>query len=162
MTDNLSFKIRSAKAEDKDVITHCVQQSYRHYITRMGKSPGPMLNDYEEIISLYDVFVMDVFLGKECISTLPPIAGVLVLIKQPASILLDNIAVDPAYQARGLGKELINHAEQQAANWGYQTIELYTHVCMVENIVMYPKLGYTKTKEVSEKGFERVYFEKQL
>src|SRR5258708_5927440 len=39
-------RIRAATAADVPAITEIVDHAYRHYIARMGKPPGPMLDDY--------------------------------------------------------------------------------------------------------------------
>ena len=39
-------RIRAAAADDVSAITEIVDRAYRHYIARMGKPPGPMLDDY--------------------------------------------------------------------------------------------------------------------
>ena len=39
-------RIRAATADDVSAITQIVGQAYRHYIARIGKPPGPMLDDY--------------------------------------------------------------------------------------------------------------------
>jgi hypothetical protein len=39
-------RIRAAIAADVPVIAQIVDHAYRHYIARMGKPPGPMLEDY--------------------------------------------------------------------------------------------------------------------
>jgi hypothetical protein len=38
-------RIRAATGADVSVIGHIVEQAYRHYIPRIGKPPGPMLDD---------------------------------------------------------------------------------------------------------------------
>jgi hypothetical protein len=38
--------IRAATAADVPAIADIVDQAYRHYIARMGKPPGPMLDEY--------------------------------------------------------------------------------------------------------------------
>jgi hypothetical protein len=38
--------IRAATAADVRAIADIVEQAYRHYIARIGKPPGPMLDDY--------------------------------------------------------------------------------------------------------------------
>ena len=40
------LRIRAATAADTLVIADIVDQAYRHYIPRIGKPPGPMLDDY--------------------------------------------------------------------------------------------------------------------
>jgi hypothetical protein len=39
-------RIRAATAADVPAIADIVEQAYRHYVDRMGKPPGPMLEDY--------------------------------------------------------------------------------------------------------------------
>jgi hypothetical protein len=39
-------RIRAATADDVSAIADVVDEAYRHYIARMGKPPGPMLDDY--------------------------------------------------------------------------------------------------------------------
>ena len=41
-------------------------------------------------------------------------------------------------------------------------LRLYTHVLMVENIVIYQHLGFAEIYRVHEKGFDRVYMAKKL
>jgi len=40
------IRIRSADTADVPVIEQIVHDAYQHYIARMGKPPGPMLDDY--------------------------------------------------------------------------------------------------------------------
>ena len=77
-------------------------------------------------------------------------------------VLLDNIAVHPAAQGRGLGRRMIELAESAARRWGYSEIDLYTHVLMVENLALYLRLGYEEIDRRTERGFDRVYLRKRL
>ena len=90
------------------------------------------------------------------------VVGVVVLITDMAEILLDNIAVDPLYQGRGIGRKLIEYAEQYAAANGFSGLNLYTHESMTENIEMYSKLGYLETDRRCESGYDRVYMRKEF
>jgi hypothetical protein len=36
--------------DDVEAVAACVGDAYRHYIERIGKPPGPMLEDYAEVI----------------------------------------------------------------------------------------------------------------
>jgi len=85
-----------------------------------------------------------------------------VLIEKENSILLDNFAVDPVYQGKGVGRLLINFAETKARELGYQNLDLYTHALMTENIEMYERMGYTETERRTQKGFQRVYMRKAV
>lgn len=148
------FLLRKAELMDVTAVENLVQRAYSHYIDRIGSPPGPMLDDYKLILKDHTVWIIEDVFEKQ-------LAGLLVLIKQP-KLLLDNIAVDPEYQGKGLGKELMALAESEAKVFGYDAIELYTHVKMVENIALYGKLGYIERERKVERGLERVYMEKEL
>jgi ribosomal protein S18 acetylase RimI-like enzyme len=85
-----------------------------------------------------------------------------VLLETEAGLLLDNVAVRPELHGRGIGRALIGFAEAEARRRGHVAIRLYTHVLMTENIALYANLGFTETGRVTEKGFDRVYMEKDL
>ena len=99
-----------------------MDEAYRHYITRLGKPPGPMLDDYAARISEGAVWVLEEGTVLAAIIVLPA----------PNYLLLDNIAVSPARQNLGLGRQLLAFAETEALRRGYR---LYTHQTMVENPV---------------------------
>ena len=152
-TDMDEPRIRTATAADVSVIGQIVEQAYRHYIPRIGKPPGPMLDDYNARVSEGVVWVI----GEG--ST---IAGVIVLLPRPDHLLLDNIAVAPARQGSGLGRRLLAFAEAEAVRRGYREIHLYTHQTMTENQGLYAAIGYEETGRGTEAGYERVFMRKRL
>jgi GNAT superfamily N-acetyltransferase len=145
-------KIRPAVKDDASAIAACVHAAYSPYIERMGQPPGPMLDNYAEVIARHAVFVAED----------GAMQGILVLIEEDGGILLDNIAVAPAAQGTGVGRALLEFAEAEARRRGYGAITLYTHELMVENIALYQKIGYRETGRRHEKGFARVYMRKPL
>ena len=146
-------RIRAATGADVSVIGQIVEQAYRHYIPRIGKPPGPMLEDYSARISEGAVWVIEE--GST-------IAGIVVLLPRPDYLLLDNIAVAPARQGSGLGRRLLAFAEAEAVRRGYREIRLYTHETMIENQRLYAAIGYEETGRGTEAGFERVFMRKRL
>ena len=78
------------------------------------------------------------------------------------AMLLDNVAVDPDAQGSGLGRLMLEYAEQAARAAGYPAIRLYTNEAMTENISLYSRIGYTETHRAEEKGLKRVYMVKAL
>jgi ribosomal protein S18 acetylase RimI-like enzyme len=146
-------RIRPATAADVPVIGQIVAQAYRHYIPRIGKPPGPMLDDYVARVSEGAVWVIEE--GSA-------ITGVIVLIAEADHLLLDNIAVAPARQGAGLGRRLLAFAEAEAVRRGYQEIRLYTHQTMTENQRLYAAIGYEETGRGTEAGYERVFMRKRL
>ena len=146
-------RIRAATAADVSVIADVVDQSYRHYIARMGKPPGPMLDDYAARVLEGAVWVLEKGVA---------VAGIIVLLPAPDYLLLDNIAISPARQGLGLGRRLLAFAEAEALRLGYSEIRLYTHQKMVENQRLYTSIGYEEKGRGTEAGYDRVFMRKQL
>ncbi len=88
--------------------------------------------------------------------------GLVVLIPQADAMLLDNVAVAPAAQGCGIGRMLMEFAEQAARDAGYAAIKLYTNEAMTENIALYTRIGYAETHRAEEKGLRRVYMRKAV
>ena len=78
------------------------------------------------------------------------------------SPFVENVALDPAFHGQGLGRALMAFAEDQARARDLAAIRLYTNVKMTENFPFYAKLGYRETGRVTEDGYDRVYFVKQV
>jgi ribosomal protein S18 acetylase RimI-like enzyme len=146
-------RIRAATAADVPAIADVVDQAYRHYIARIGRPPGPMLDDYAARVLEGVVWVLEE--GSV-------IAGIIVLLPATDYLLLDNIAVSPARQGSGLGRRLLAFTEAEALRRGYREIRLYTHQTMVENQRLYASIGYEETGRGTEAGYDRVFMRKQL
>jgi ribosomal protein S18 acetylase RimI-like enzyme len=145
--------IRIARHHDVPVVRDVVDAAYTHYIARIGKPPGPMLDDYGRRIADGQTWVIE-DAGR--------IVGVVVLEETQAGFVLDNVAVLPGCQGRGHGRALVEFAEAEARRRRYGAIHLYTHALMTENIALYGRLGFIETCRISEKGYDRVYMTKQL
>jgi N-acetylglutamate synthase-like GNAT family acetyltransferase len=90
------------------------------------------------------------------------VQGLLVLIPEEDTMLLDNVAVVPSGQGSGLGRRMREFAERAARDAGYHSIKLYTNEAMTENILLYSRICYSETHRAEEKGLRRVYMVKQL
>ena len=146
-------RIRAATAADVPAIADIVEQAYRHYIARMDKAPGPMLDDYAARVLEGVVSVLEEDAA---------IAGIIVLLPTTNYLLLDNVAVSPARQGLGLGRRLLAFAEAEALRRGYHEIRLYTHQTMVENQRLYKSIGYEETGRGTKAGYDRVFMRKRL
>ncbi len=147
------LQLRPATAADAPAIARCVEAAYSHYIERIGEPPGPMLDDYPQVVRDHRVFVVES--GGE-------IAGAIVLIEDRGTMLLDNVAVLPSRQGEGIGRRLMLLAEEEARRLGYNCIDLYTHELMTENFALYARNGYEEIERRTEKGFPRIYMRKRL
>ena len=145
--------IRGALEFDIPEIEHIVSEAYKQYISRIGKPPAPMTDDYHLQVGQGNVWVLT--LGTE-------IVGLVVLKRESDHMLLDNVAVKPECQGSGFGRQLINFAEDEALKCGYDEIHLYTNVAMHENLAMYVRLGYQEVSRGCDSGFRRVFFRKSL
>jgi ribosomal protein S18 acetylase RimI-like enzyme len=90
------------------------------------------------------------------------INGLVVVIPEARTMLLDNVAVSPEAQGKGYGRWLIALAEEEARCRGFETIRLYTNTAMTENISLYERLGNIETRRGEEDAFSRIYMEKLL
>jgi ribosomal protein S18 acetylase RimI-like enzyme len=146
--------IRAAAPQDAATVEAIVHEAYSIYIDRIGKPPGPMLDDYPALIGAGVVSVLETPKGV--------VAAIIVLLPKPDHLLLDNIAVRCASQGQGLGRRLIAFAEAEARRLGYREIRLYTHETMTENVALYTRLGFVETGRGHESGYDRVFMTKLL
>ena len=112
-----------------------------------------MTADYGELIAAGRVYVLEAG-GR--------LAGLVVVVNEPGHLLLENVAVAPAFQGHGLGRQLMAFAEQEAAARRLPEVRLYTNEAMTENLRLYPALGYEEVGRAVEDGFARVYFRKLI
>ncbi len=145
--------IRPATIADASAMKSCVEQAYQKYVAVIGKKPGPMLDDYERVISRHQAFIAE-FENS--------MVGILVLIKASEGLLLDNIAVKPVYQGKGFARTLVDFAEAEAIRQGFSCLELYTHELMTANYQAYLRLGYEEIDRRVENGYARIYMKKSL
>lgn len=149
----MASTIRLARPMDQAAIEAIVEAAYRVYVPRMGMKPMPMLDDYEVRIAAGQAHVLDED---------GAVLGLVVLVPEDGVMLLDNVAVDPARQGRGLGHRLLAFAEGQAREAGLPAIRLLTNATMVENIARYGRLGYVETGRLEREGRRAVMMRKSL
>ena len=141
---------RRAVAEDHEIIIAIAHKAYEKYVERMGKEPAPM----RPVIQKEDV----VFVCEDN----KQIIAFAILVKINDQIILDSIAVDPPHQNKGIGNNFIKFIEQYLIKQKFDKYQLYTNEKMFENIDWYQKIGFKIFKKVTEKGYDRIYFEKEL
>jgi N-acetylglutamate synthase-like GNAT family acetyltransferase len=147
------YTARAAAPGDAPGAAACARAAYEHYIARNGLVPMPMRQDYEAVIRDYQVTVVE-HAGD--------IVAVLALTASAEGFLLDNIAVTPAHQGRGLGRVLLEYAESEARRQGFDSIYLYAQEIMTENLALYRRIGYVEYARRVESGLPRVYLRKPL
>jgi ribosomal protein S18 acetylase RimI-like enzyme len=153
--------IRPAVDGDVEAIRNLVERAYGPWVPIVGLRPGPMDEDYAALVAEGDVFVL-----ADPDPSGPPI-GALVLrpdADAPAddALMVENVAVDPEQQGRGLGPMLLDFAEDQARARGVSELRLYTHERMTSNIELYRRLGWEEYERRPSDGFSRVFMRKRV
>ena len=128
----MSTSIRQANATDAEALIACIDAAYAEYASRIFDLPAVSAGTPEEI-DQGQVWVITKN-GKV-------IAG-LFLSAQKGFLKLANLAVHPDHAGKGLGRSLMDHAENEAKRQGFGEMRLSTHVGMPENVAMYQYLGW--------------------
>jgi ribosomal protein S18 acetylase RimI-like enzyme len=148
---NARPRIRRAGAADLPAVREIVAAAYDKYLARMDRPPAPMLRDYSPAVEAGTLWV-----------TGEPVAGLISLIPEGDSLLIENLAVRPEAQGTGVGRALMDFAELRARRLKITRLTLYTHVVMTENQAIYAHLGYREVARRIADGYHRVYMEKPL
>lgn len=144
--------VRRAEPADAAAVSNVAVQAYQGYVPRIGRRPAPMTADYAEAIRGSDVWVA---------AEDGEIIGLLVLSAQSGHLLIENVAVLPSAQRRGVGATLLALAEDEARRLGLSELRLYTNEAMIENQAYYRSHGYAETHRAEHEGFRRVFFRKR-
>ncbi len=149
----MQFLIRKASSNDALFVKACVVSAFNQYIEQIGKQPGPMLLDFAAEIESNHVWLAEADHA---------VIGVLVQYETDLGFYIDTVAVSPHLQGTGVGRALLQLAEQEAVRRGYSSIYLCTNAKMVENQTFYPRIGYVVYERKVDGGYDRVFYRKQL
>lgn len=133
-----TIELRRAVSEDATELRRLTRAAYAKWVPLIGREPGPMGADYEAAVEKhrFDLLYLDGVL-----------AGLVETIDEGDCLLVENVAVDPVFQGRGLGSKLMAHAEDIARSLGHARITLYTNQRFTQNIQLYLRLGYDVDRE---------------
>ncbi len=146
--------IRLAQSTDITAIQNCAVASYKKYVERIGKNPAPMVADFKKQV---EARIVRVATNED-----DELEGFIVFFPKDDLMFLENVAVSPNHQGKGVGNRLIAFCEDEAKRLDLQAVELYTNEKMTENLTLYPRLGFEEIGRRKEDGFNRVFFRKQL
>ncbi len=145
--------LRPANAGDAAALTKLVDDAYRGYVSRIGRKPGPMTENYADVIRHSDA---------SAVESDGELVAAIVLSTGEEGFRVENVAVHPSRQGEGIGQALLRFAEREARRAGHDSLYLYTHEKMTENQALYARIGYIEYKRQQEDGFSRVFIRKQL
>ena len=147
------IKIRRAMPSDASTVRELTRVAYTKWIANIGREPTPMTVDYDARVREHRIELLHLD-GR--------LAALIELVPETGYLLVENVAVLPAFQGRGHGRRLLAHAEAVAASLGLSAMRLYTNPLFAGNVQFYGRLGYQVDREEPFKGGMTVYMSKQL
>jgi N-acetylglutamate synthase-like GNAT family acetyltransferase len=154
MSSNAAVPFRRATATDAVAVRALTRSAYAKWVPLIGREPKPMTADYGHAIRAHmiDLCERD---GE--------LLGLVEMIPQSDHLLIENIAVQPGQQGKGLGDFLLKHAEDYAVALGFREARLYTNVMFAANLAFYAKRGYAEfRRETLAPGAVAVHMRKPL
>lgn len=128
--------LRTALPGDLQTIVSLTEAAYGPYTALFGAPPIPVTEDYAPRIDRGEVWLLES--GGEP-------AGLLVLERHRDHSMIFSVAVSPAFQGKGFGIALLNHADEQTRHWRLPEVRLYTNARMERNIALYTAYGFHET-----------------
>lgn len=141
--------IRRATPADSESVLQLTREAYAKWVPLIGREPLPMTVDYGVAVRehLIDLAERN---GE--------LLGLVEMIVNPGWLLIENIAVRPDQQGKGLGDLLLRHAQNAATSLGLHELRLYTNALFAANIAFYAKRGFIEYHRGSiVPGSETVY-----
>jgi GNAT superfamily N-acetyltransferase len=145
--------VRPATPNDAAAIRALTREAYAKWVPVIGREPKPMMADYDAAVRNHriDLLHMDATL-----------AALIEMIPADDHLLIENIAVSPRFQRRGLGRMLLAHAEQVAVSLGHTVVRLYTSKAFADNVRLYQSVGYAIDAEEPFMGGTTVYMSRPV
>jgi ribosomal protein S18 acetylase RimI-like enzyme len=139
--------IRPAIQDDASDLTAYIDAAYAPFFTQ-GLTLPPVSEGIAEDIANSHVWVAE--------SAGRIVGGIVLVLTNKAH--LPNLAVHPDAGGQGVGRRLIDQAQDAAIKVGHDRLHLATHIDMTATQAFYRRLGWQETGQEGNK----VYFAKEL
>lgn len=149
----MNFHLRRATVADAPAVGWLTRAAYAKWVAVIGREPLPMKADYEVAVRehLVDLLEVDGVL-----------AGLVEMIPEPQWLLIENLAVAPAFQGRGCARILLEQARQTALAQHLKELRLFTNKQFASNVDLYLHHGFRVDREEPFMGGFTVYMSKSL
>ena len=134
------FPLRRAVASDVKAVLSLTRIAYSKWIPLIGREPKPMAADYERAVAEH---IID--LWEESGELL----ALIEMVPAENHLLIENVAVRPDQQGKGLGAKLLIHAEGLARSLCIYNVQLYTNAAFTSNLQFYARRGYQEFQRVT-------------
>ena len=147
------IEFRRAAGTDADAVRAVTQAAYAPWVAVMGRRPLPMDTDFDAAVraDLIDILEIE---GR--------MAALIQMQVATDHLWVENVAVHPDHQGRGLGQLLMARADATAQGLGLGEVRLLTNVLMAGNLRFYAGLGFVETAREPFRGGTIVHFAKAL
>jgi N-acetylglutamate synthase-like GNAT family acetyltransferase len=129
---------RRATSADASTVREITRAAYAKWVAVIGREPKPMTANYEQAVIDH---VID-FLEEDG----RPIA-LIEIIPESLHLLIENVAVLPDWQGRGVGSMLLGRAETIARSLQLNEMRLYSNAMFLTNISFYARRGFSESCE---------------
>jgi N-acetylglutamate synthase-like GNAT family acetyltransferase len=152
MSEHLS--LRRAVATDATAVRALTRSAYSKWVPLIGREPKPMGADYERAVAEH---IVDVWEENG------ELLGLIEMIPEVDCLLVENIAIRPDQQGKGVGEKLLHHAERLALSLGLDSVRLYTNAAFESNLQFYACRGYQEFQRVTvAPGSVAVHMKKRI
>jgi GNAT superfamily N-acetyltransferase len=145
--------MRRATPEDSAAVRALVRAAYAKWVPVIGREPLPMTVDYAVAVRTHTIDLL--YLGQD-------LAGLVETIAAQDHLFVENLAVAPPQQGRGLGRALLRHAEATARQHGLAQLRLLTNQAFAANVQLYEAVGFQIDRTEPFMGGTTVYMSKTL
>ena len=145
--------IRRGAAGDVDLIRSFTRAAYKKWIPLIGREPLPMAADYETALRQhrFDLLYKDGVL-----------AALIETITRDDHLHIQNLCVSPKFQRLGLGRQLLNYAQEMAKQKNLPALRLDTNKYFTGNVDLYLRHGFSIAWEKPVDGGVHVHMVKHM
>jgi ribosomal protein S18 acetylase RimI-like enzyme len=126
--------IRRAGPPDAAAVRSLTRDAYAQWIPVIGREPLPMKADYEKAVREHEI---DLLYADE------QLVALIEVFVTDDHLFIENIAVSPEHQGKGLGRHLLRHAEAKAKSAGLGELRLLTNQAFATNVRLYQSVGFS-------------------
>ena len=153
MTITSSIRLRPAEPADATAIRDIVRAAYAKWVPVIGREPLPMRADYDKAVAEHP---FDLAIEGD------RIVGMLETMLEDDHLWIENVCVAPQAQGKGIGRLLLERAEEKAREAGRRELRLLTNGAFEANVSLYRRHGYTIDREEPFMNGTTVYMSKKL
>ena len=146
------MQFRQTTQQDVALVTEITRAAYTPWIAVIHREPLPMQVNYAEAIAQHRIDILEN----------PDPVALIEMIPQADHLWLENLAVPPDHQGKGLGHHLITHATDIAHSLRLPELRLLTNAAFTINLRFYTQQGFTQTETRPFKQGFTAYFTKRL